>query len=65
MRYFYNVHIHADELKISNNIGFMNAVNIGDSITNGFGDPEYIVYDIVHNMSDNNTTIHVERNDKK
>ena len=59
--YYYDVCYHLDDYNEKNNVEFSNPVHIGDYITDGIGNEEFLVFQVVHSAVGGGSAIHVKR----
>ncbi len=59
--YFYDICYHLDNYDEKNNIGFPNPVNVGDRITDGAGNGEFVVFQVCHSIVGGGSSLHVKQ----
>lgn len=58
--YLYDVCFHLDNYSEKSSVEFSNPVHVGDFITDGIGEEEYQVFQVVHSSVGGGSAIHVK-----
>ena len=58
--FIYDICFHLGDYSEKNHMEFSNPISVGDFISDGIGEKEYLVFQVIHSQAGGGSAIHVK-----